>query len=229
LDYGHCGFFDYNALANSYFSSLRVTGTPLHPADWFCVWGGNVQALPRVVADEACEGGKALYFEQYGGTVRRQFVWGDVLPAATFKVRGCFKADAIASGLRLFYVRSFGHGGSETGYCVDRAAFAALQIISYVYGAYATFGLQAIDLSADTWYYVRFEAANKNFKVRVWAKGEEEPGAWLIDADDTYDNWDQYAHAYKGYFGIGSIAATASVTWDWIGIGTDGDEAPVPT
>jgi hypothetical protein len=99
---------------------------------------------------------------------------------------------------------------------------------SYWRGHVADFGSGACTWTANAWHRVRFQLVGKSFKVKLWDDGDDEPENWTLEVDDP-DTWDGLTHqalGQKGWFGLGSYYRTTSILWDWIAIGTDGDDVP---
>ena len=230
IAHGFCGVFDFESSDRvSYFKGLRVMGTPLHGADWRWGWGEVGRALPRVISDAECTGGKGLWMEHENVHARRLFVWDAVAPADEIRVLARFKPSAVSDGLHPFRVRAGGSGGAETGYTFSpNALLNGIRVTGYWRGHSADYGNGLCPLVANAWHMVRFELVGVTFRVKVWLATDTEPESWSLETTDpgVLDGMLHQTIGQKGWFGIGSHNGPTSILWDWIAIGTDGDDVP---
>jgi hypothetical protein len=226
LAFGYCGVFDFEGNNYiSYFKDMQVTGTPLHQSDWRWGWGDVALAYPRVVSDAGYTGGKALGVAQFGADGRGLFLWEDVV-AADIKVLAKFKPAVVGAGTQLFRVRAQGYGGTENGYTLrPNAAGDAVELVALWRGELGSLGSGACTWAANDWNMVRFEAVGNALKAKVWPASGAEPGSWSVEATDS-GAVERQAMGQAGWFGVGSYGSTATITWDTIAIGTEGDAVP---
>lgn len=88
------------------------------------------------------------------------------------------------------------------------------------------YAIGSIPIQPDTWYFARIKFDGPNLSIKYWASGESEPD-WMLSIEDP-----ERVH-YPGslaFFGDGQLDAstTATIEWDYIGIGINGAEAPMP-
>ena len=77
-------------------------------------------------------------------------------------------------------------------------------------------------LVADTWYWARVYVTTAGaWSWRVWSGAVGDEGAWDVSAASN-------ATQNSGYVGIGMLASTQILHYDWFSVGTAGDAAPSP-
>ena len=89
----------------------------------------------------------------------------------------------------------------------------------YIDGSFTTFGDTSYDLLDDVWYIFRVRAEGNTLSGKVWQADNPEPSNWLIESVDS-------SHT-SGEFGIGSWNRDTLFNTDFVGVGTDGDTAPM--
>jgi hypothetical protein len=77
------------------------------------------------------------------------------------------------------------------------------------------------DFTANTEYMIRLRANSTNLSAKVWAYGDSEPTEWTLTASDS-------SLTASGWSGVFNFFSTTHST-DFVGIGTNGDTAPVFT
>jgi hypothetical protein len=81
----------------------------------------------------------------------------------------------------------------------------------------------------DEWLYMRLRingtGATVTLQARIWSQHQLEPTTWDIDTTDTSGSRITAA----GWVGVGRLVHTGNVYWDAMGVGTNGDAAPIPT
>jgi hypothetical protein len=228
IAYGYCGVFDYEGSdLVSYFKNLRVVGTPLHHSNWRTGWGDIVGIFPQVISDGSLTGGKGLYLEQKSPAGRMLFLWEDVLPSNDMRVLARFKPSLINSTTYLLKVRAQGYGGYEYGYtvCLRNTSGGLGVFVNYKgdSSSLVTTASSAVS-TANNWYKLRFQMIGQDIKVRVWADADPEPGTWNLEISDTTRDSSHEPMGMGGWFGIGSGGSTNHILWDYISVGTDGDD-----
>jgi len=82
---------------------------------------------------------------------------------------------------------------------------------------------------ANEWHWVRFRAngtgATVSLKAKWWVDGYKEPDTWTIEYDDTSASRITAA----GWTGVSKRGFNGDTYVDYIGVGTNGDTAPLPT
>ena len=66
--------------------------------------------------------------------------------------------------------------------------------------------------------------ATVTIQVKVWADGQEEPADWTVEYSDTSASRITAA----GWVGVGRSEHKGATWFDAVGVGTNGDTAPIP-
>ena len=83
----------------------------------------------------------------------------------------------------------------------------------------------SIPIQPDTWYFARIKFDGPNLSIKYWTSGEPEPD-WMLSIEDPERVSDPGIVSFLGSGRLGTSAAT--IEWDYIGIGINGVEAPIP-
>lgn len=114
-------------------------------------------------------------------------------------------------------VRASGSAGSETGYICNITS-AEFRIGKYVAGTFTELAVtNALNLSANTWYWIRLRANGTTIQARIWADGGSEPGTWNVSSTDS-------SISAAGWCGMFCFSSTTH-TWRDLAVATNGDTA----
>jgi hypothetical protein len=120
------------------------------------------------------------------------------------------------------YVRGAGAAGAESCYfAYIQLSGDAIGIHKYTAPTSTAVGSTAKTINTGTWYYMRFRVVGTSLKLKVWAKGTDEPAAWDLEFTDS-------SVTAAGWIGIGSANTGCEVNYDYIGINVGSSAATVP-
>lgn len=138
----------------------------------------------------------------------------DLEAVLRFKFSG---SESIVTGI---YLEPYGdHPKGQVG-LYQNSPFVALEtpnVQDYVIGS--------IPIQPDTWYFARIKFDGPNLSIKYWTSGEPEPD-WMLSIEDPERVSDPGIVVFFGEVQLGTSAAT--IEWDYIGIGINGAEAPMP-
>jgi hypothetical protein len=136
------------------------------------------------------------------------------MPSTGFEFAGLFCNGAGDNGTHNYYTATLNNGTD-------------LVVIRYKNGAQDLFYNVAFTHVAGDWYWLRCKLGNGVIRARVWADGDPEPATWTIDAGEPGD---PSTFLPGGWCGVGSNhpIGGAAKRFDFLGVGTGGDAAPIP-
>lgn len=192
--------------------------TGAQPAGWTEQWDGANSTWAVQVAAEVPTGKLLRHTATANG--KRLLSW-DTLDAdanrATVEVLFKFKSSSTSGSQGLAAVRGSGAAGAENGYWITQTS-TQIQLRKYVAGVDSQIAAASFAFTANTRYYVRFQANGTALKVKIWAVTATEPGTWNIDTTDA-------SIAAAGWIGFAASTSTGNKDWDFISVGTNGDTA----
>jgi hypothetical protein len=141
--------------------------------------------------------------------------------------------------------RASGSGGSETAYYCGIRTSGVFNIGRWDSGSFTNiadgsnvdadgpwreqFGDTFNFVPTDEWLYMRLRingtGATVTLQARFWSQHQAEPTTWDVDTTDTSGSRITAA----GWIGVARSIHTGNVYWDAMGVGTNGDTAPIPT
>lgn len=232
IAFGYPGLFAATSNGNStYWKDWNIQGTGIEPVGWTHKWGERYHAvIPYLEDDVAATGGKVLrLYNPTGRADRKFYAWTDVGAAIDMEVRARMKTSNKINSVQ--YIRLRAAGGDEdlfdfgeSGYALGSSSTGGLTLQRYRRGSFVALMNVGYTITADTYFNVRFRATGIDLKVKVWDDGAEEPAGWNIEYTDVTAS---YPFATLGWVGVGSVAAGGDTqTFDFFGVGTNGDSAP---
>jgi len=193
------------------------------PADWSTFL--STPTAFEVEADAGAEGGKALLFDGLTNT-RQGASWDDIDSDANrddVEILTRFKYDGLGTlgGAVVFGRGSGASSGTATAYYVFLRSPTEFRLARYVSGSFSALatGGTAPNAATDTYIYCRFQITGTTIRAKVWGGTlGNEPGTWGLTTTDS-------SITGVGKAGIWDFSG-AGITYDWIGVGTNGDAAP---
>lgn len=111
--------------------------------------------------------------------------------------------------------------GSASGYLVAMRS-NALRTYSKVNGSFSQITSSSATHSNDTYYYVRLRVNGTSVKAHTNSDGSYPTGTWTCEGTDT-----AISSTLDGYVGLQSTNSATTQVYDLVGIGTNGDQAPI--
>lgn len=206
-----------------YFRDFEGESTGVVPSGWTkrfvtsdSTW--TVEAVSGV--------GNVLRKAASSGTGRRGISW-DLIDAdadrANVEMVFRLRCTAVLSNFQLRgFVRGSGSAASESMYVggINVTDFNGVRLQKYVSGSPTSIDSVTKSISINTWYITRLRINGTTLSVKVWADGDSEPGSWDLTTTDSSLS----AAGWVGFFDFPSSSVTEI---DWIGVGTNGDTAPM--
>jgi len=210
------------------------------PADWTERW--HTTSAAAQVNDPSVTSlyGAALLDIDHSVANRYLLSWDDLDGSEAIEVLALCRwaADPIFGGIMGVVVRGSGDDTSEEGYIAyfqDDTNMVYLK--KYVNGVATTLDSHAMALADDTWYWMRLRVIGDSVKLKTWAEGDSEPGAWDSEATDSdvtgggwagvltlRSDWD-----YVDYFASATYGGTAKLPWEITGCTTVPPTTVIPT
>lgn len=176
-----------------------------------------------VVDDAGATGGKVLRLS-VSASLHRSLSWDAVGSVSTVEIVIRFRVSTASPVMFPLKLRGAGSSGNETHYTAYFTG-GGLQIYRYEFSgaAQVSTGFPTVTLTANQWYWCRMNAAAGLVQVRFWADGTAEPGTWTNSGTDG-------TPLAAGWVGVGALSISGGQTLDFdvVGVGTNGDVAPVP-
>jgi hypothetical protein len=195
------------------------------PSDFTNIWSSN--GVLTVEADASAQGGKVARLENSGSNARIAFTWdtpGTLTSSDNpIRIRARFMYTDLDdfTGQLTLGLHVSGSAGNETAYDIQprEASGTDVQILRYNNGSLSVLAGADTDLfSASTWFQALIEVHNSGIRAKIWEDGSSEPGSWTLSSSNTGTT--------SGKPGVlGGLNFIENV-YDWIGVGTDGDDAP---
>ena len=207
-----------------FFTDFSEYTTGVAASDWTEVGSASNQSNTVETAVPAVSfGGQGLNFVLSGGD-QTVLTWDEVdsLSADVDIVGRFHTTDATGSQMRII-ARNSGADGSETHYAlVDDAGANQIQIVEFTNGnSGANLDTAAFTSVSSTYYWMRFRVNGATQKGKIWADGDVEPEAWMVEATDA-------TITAAGRQGIGAFTSSGTKYWDVFSVATAGDRAKMP-
>lgn len=186
------------------------------PEDWSSQWAGNTTA--NVTAQASLPSGKGPLLAKSSANGDAFWAWGGVADAADVELLALIRPNADSgdtSNAIGLVLRGAGANGTQTGYRAvlnsnSAGAKDRIEIGKWVSGAFTFLANAAFNWVTGANYYMRFQARGTSLKVKVWAEGSPEPGAWNVTVTDADVSAAGKAGAYTfntaSSFYVGSFA-----------------------
>jgi|GEM_PF-5378842 len=187
--------------------------------DWAPAFSGGA-APTGWIAGTDLEPGDCL--ELYGEAVAMYralawTIWDGQTGRGTQEALGLFYIDtAGASETPLIFLRMGGTPGAENGYYVTAGGTVVIHKLTA--GVLSSLGSSSPTMTTKRYWWVRSGATGTTIRVKVWALGSAEPGAWSISATD--------AAFSDGQIGIGVYDASTVTRCHFFSVGVNGTAAP---
>lgn len=203
----------------------EYTNASLLGQGWSAVWN-NTNATWNVVNSISGLGGKHVNQDQTVNddrgvrlTAVPTFTNGEILAKFMFTQKTMYQ--------NHLHLRLSGSSGSKNSYYVavsrdggeDRIYLEQWYNNTYYYITHAV-----TSYNINQWYWIRFRADGRRFRVKFWPNGAPETAGWLIDYTDNTGTYNPNA----GYPVIGAYQQDGTRRWDYVAFTTNGETAPFP-
>lgn len=128
------------------------------------------------------------------GTTNRYFARWDLPGLANSDFEQIFQAKQTSGsvGLTPFW-RASGSSGTENGYAIYWAGTTVH--FGYLFnGGWFDLSSTSLTLTLGDWYRVRSQFNGSNLKVKIWKKGDAEPGSWTFEVTNS-----KFASGWVGF------------------------------
>lgn len=195
---------------------------PFAPRDWGGSWADDDDRWWTYPAPRA-GGASVLHFTEETG--RHGIAWLEPESNADQEVVALMRVSPDVSGDRDY-------GGpavrqqltTQTGYQawvrVDNGT-TRLRVMRVVNGTATMLDDHVFTYTPRSWIFVRLRAEGETVRARVWDEGATEPTGWQIEELDS-------GGIATGFPGAGGFRAIEWNEYAYLGVGTDGLEAPLP-
>lgn len=199
----------------NYLTDFTEYSTGAIPSDWTARWDSTTEWTVELGGAD-----KVLLWTPLANN-RSLCSWNDVdadADRANVEILTKYKTNISSSsqngGAAL---RASGSGTAETGY-VAQIFDDNLEIRKFVAATTSVVASQALALSTDTFYHLRFRANGSSLKAKIWLATDTEPASWGIDTTDT-------SIAGAGWNGAFTFFNVSQPSYDTFAVATNGDTA----
>lgn len=213
--------FPNYATAAEFFTDFTEYTSSAQPSDWTERWNtGNAASTVESSGLPSGAGAKALRVVHGGSNGAYALSWDDLgTVSGDIEMLVKWQTTTVASNEvgRSAVLHGSGSPASEGAYFSSVSGASGYQA-RYVSGVLSNLGNTGVAITANTWYWTRFQRTGTTIRVKVWADGGSEPGSWSASFTDS-------SHS-SGWAGVGSFAANTTLWVDQVGVGTAGDAPP---
>ena len=217
----------------TYFEDFSSVTDNVAVPDWTARWSGDMTIVGR---DEAtASNGKAARITHAGSSDARAGLTWNVIDSDAHRdnveIAIRWKGYTSSSGLRRARIVARGSGATDTdmtsyaGGLSYRAGEHQRRLVKYVNGSFTDINSSLVDeVGQNVWQRIRFRANGSDLKLKTWLDSTDEPAGWDVEETDS-------SISGAGWVGFFLLDQGAAADVDWIGVGTDGDEAcrvPLP-
>ncbi len=206
----------------SFYTDFSEHNTGSVPTGWTQRWN-TLNFSWEVKELVAAIGGKYLETRNRSTSEnRKHLVSWDTLDSyanrADVEIVAKVRSNSTSGTQACLRVRCSGNSGSEYGYSMALAGGTDVYIDRHINGTGQILGADALKSfawSANTWYWMKFRVIGDSLKGKVWAHGDSEPSAWLIDitnSDITSEGW----------IGVGGSRRSSTRDFDVVSVGLGG-------
>lgn len=177
-DQYRCDFSNANTInswtqrwaSSSVTMTYETTGSNVYKNGWSGAWNRlHVAYDPELqLNNNANERIGALYYEP-------QILYDT-------EVKAKVKSDSTTFNQATVVIRASGDIGSENAYMAELYNGDSFRVRSAIGGTFTTFDTIAFPWSANTYYWIHFQAIGTHLKAKVWEDGESEPD-WMSEVD----------------------------------------------
>ena len=194
------------------------------PSGWTPRW--ELVDTIAIVAEATADNGVAMSLSggSGGGGINRAITWDDIAPATDAEVVVKWKSTVANDGVKGLVRASETlppsgyHGGVFNSTAIGGGAVGLHKLVNST--SNVELGISAFPTSTSTWYITRTRAEGNTISTKTWSAATAEPQAWDFQVQDN-------SVPGPGLVGIRSFIRGGTRHIDWVGVGLDGQTAPM--